>query len=186
MQSLRSRFKFIAILFASLFVFVWIASLVWDVSYSNSDWSLGAQSGCLLFSSYAGTPADIRALRRGEEPPGKLKGSNGNWGGYEKWTFAEWRCALGIVLPRINRFQYSGSYYPHRLPVNQVTVVVPVWVPLAVTLAWLTLLIMRFRRRRMVGCCRNCLYDLKGNQSGICPECGTPASTEPAAHNITA
>lgn len=31
----------------------------------------------------------------------------------------------------------------------------------------------RLRRRHLAGCCRKCGYDLTGNASGICPECGT-------------
>ena len=31
----------------------------------------------------------------------------------------------------------------------------------------------RFRRRGKSGLCRNCNYDLTGNTSGTCPECGT-------------
>ena len=40
----------------------------------------------------------------------------------------------------------------------------------------LSALLPLIRRRRAVisGHCENCRYDLTGNQSGICPECGTP------------
>jgi outer membrane protein assembly factor BamB len=34
----------------------------------------------------------------------------------------------------------------------------------------------RIRRRIMRGCCRVCTYNLKGNESGTCPECGTPVT----------
>jgi hypothetical protein len=33
---------------------------------------------------------------------------------------------------------------------------------------------MRRRRARLAGCCPNCHYDLTGNTSGVCPECGLP------------
>jgi len=33
---------------------------------------------------------------------------------------------------------------------------------------------VRRRRRRRQGLCMNCAYDLTGNISGVCPECGTP------------
>lgn len=36
----------------------------------------------------------------------------------------------------------------------------------------------RWRRRRQ-GLCFNCGYNLAGNESGICPECGTPQSSCP-------
>ena len=52
-------------------------------------------------------------------------------------------------------------------------VTLPLWIPLAllaVPTAWLWLL---DRRRPAPGKCR-CGYDLTGNTSGRCPECGTP------------
>jgi hypothetical protein len=33
-------------------------------------------------------------------------------------------------------------------------------------------------RRRAVGLCLSCGYDLAGNASGVCPECGTPAGPD--------
>jgi hypothetical protein len=33
---------------------------------------------------------------------------------------------------------------------------------------------VRRRRREDAGRCEKCLYDLTGNESGVCPECGTP------------
>ena len=49
----------------------------------------------------------------------------------------------------------------------------PLWIPfvmVAVPSAWLW---WRGRRRFAAGCCQHCGYDLTGNASGICPECGT-------------
>ena len=34
--------------------------------------------------------------------------------------------------------------------------------------------VRRLRRRPLPGCCHACGYDLTGNTSGVCPECGTP------------
>ena len=35
------------------------------------------------------------------------------------------------------------------------------------------------RRRRQLGRCEYCAYDLTGNESGVCPECGKPAPVRP-------
>ena len=37
---------------------------------------------------------------------------------------------------------------------------------------------MEQRRRRQLGLCLNCGYNLTGNVSGICPECGQPVAQE--------
>ena len=39
----------------------------------------------------------------------------------------------------------------------------------------------RLRRAARAGLCRACLYDLTANQSGVCPECGTPTAAAAAA-----
>ncbi len=58
----------------------------------------------------------------------------------------------------------------------------PVW-PLAVGLAILPTarLIARRINRPRAGCCRRCGYDLTGNTSGVCPECGTPVAGKAGA-----
>jgi len=33
---------------------------------------------------------------------------------------------------------------------------------------------VRGRVKHPIGCCHSCNYNLTGNISGICPECGTP------------
>lgn len=46
-------------------------------------------------------------------------------------------------------------------------------------LVWLGRCVRRWcsaRLARSVGHCRMCGYDLTGNVSGVCPECGTPAT----------
>ena len=60
---------------------------------------------------------------------------------------------------------------------------VPAMVPL--TAGWMPLLAavvptaLTFARRRIPpGHCRQCRYDLHGNTSGVCPECGTTIETE--------
>ena len=52
---------------------------------------------------------------------------------------------------------------------------VPFWMMFGTLLPpWLLLnrVYRKRRRRELAGCCRACGYDLTGNESGKCPECG--------------
>jgi hypothetical protein len=53
----------------------------------------------------------------------------------------------------------------------------PLWLPLLLLLATPTAAVIRGPirrcRRRRKGCCVRCGYDLTGNVTGVCPECGT-------------
>lgn len=69
--------------------------------------------------------------------------------------FGSARCAIGK----------GGSWTEH---------VYPLWTPFAVFAVSASLL-AGFRRERVPdGQCRSCEYDLTGNSSGRCPECGAP------------
>lgn len=53
---------------------------------------------------------------------------------------------------------------------------IPLWIPVVSFFAWLSVLWRassrrKYRRRR--GLCIKCGYELTGNVSGVCPECGT-------------
>ncbi len=50
--------------------------------------------------------------------------------------------------------------------------IVPLWIPLA-AIGIPTILAWRRDRPIPPGHCRTCRYDLTGNESGVCPECGT-------------
>jgi hypothetical protein len=52
-------------------------------------------------------------------------------------------------------------------------VAIPLWLPFLILLIP-TLLLWRRDRKPRPGFCRQCDYDLTGNISGRCPECGTP------------
>ena len=53
-------------------------------------------------------------------------------------------------------------------------IVIPIWLPLACVTLLTIVLFHHNRARRIEGLCRKCDYDLTGNESGVCPECGTP------------
>ena len=53
-------------------------------------------------------------------------------------------------------------------------IVITIWLPLDCVTLLTIVLFNRNRARRIEGVCRKCDYDLTGNESGVCPECGTP------------
>ena len=57
----------------------------------------------------------------------------------------------------------------------------PLWMPLLLIAVPTTILFWRDRRRIPPGCCRVCGYDLTGNTSGVCPECGAGINRSPAS-----
>ena len=60
---------------------------------------------------------------------------------------------------------------------------IPLWMPLSASAlaSWLSFLVAE-RLRRKIGCCKNCGYNLTGNTTGVCPECGTAAPIETNDH----
>ena len=72
------------------------------------------------------------------------------------------------------RFRWRASLYPTEFHTSAVAM--PFWVPFALFTAYPAIAfvrgpVRRWRRRRK-GWCINCAYDLTGNVSGVCPECG--------------
>ena len=59
------------------------------------------------------------------------------------------------------------------------TVIFPLWMPAVFVTLPTAILWMLDRRRIPAGHCRKCGYDLTGNVSGRCPECGTPCEAAP-------
>jgi len=49
-----------------------------------------------------------------------------------------------------------------------------VWTGLALLVHWAVSRLLSARQAPPLNCCAACAYDLTGNVSGVCPECGTP------------
>lgn len=61
-------------------------------------------------------------------------------------------------------------------PVDGQVVMIPLWMIALASSVYPALTFARFARRRLhnrKGNCQVCCYDLTGNESGVCPECGT-------------
>ena len=93
----------------------------------------------------------------------------------EAFVFA-WDGA-GSVSPTARVVVSTKGWHSQRYPsiyeecfVNFATV--PIWVLFA--LVSIPVIVRNTRKRHLAGHCKSCNYNLTGNVSGICPECGTP------------
>lgn len=117
--------------------------------------------------SHAGDIIDSR--HHLEYPPGTsmLTEWLERWKG--RWSYSSLREIFGLYWPWVNIGDKSSSP-PNRLyahvsmgPLIIVALIGPVW------------MITRTLRRRAGDMeCLNCFYSLRGNTTGMCPECGTP------------
>ena len=72
---------------------------------------------------------------------------------------------------------YDIGWWPkiHTNPLQRL-VTIPLWIPLVVVAIPTGFLWRRERKRPRPGHCRSCGYNLTGNVSGVCPECGVKKS----------
>ena len=85
-------------------------------------------------------------------------------------------------IPNILGFGWNGARltWPGET-VTDTAVVIPLWSVTLVTGAlpiWWLFRLVRGDRRMRGGLCHHCGYNLSGNTSGTCPECGTAVATK--------
>lgn len=88
-----------------------------------------------------------------------------------------WLGRLGLVNGSLRRFPPArpGDF-------GFSTAVVPLWMPFSAALLASVVTHYASRRPRVApACCSNCGYDLTGNVSGRCPECGAAAEAKAGA-----
>jgi len=79
----------------------------------------------------------------------------------QSWVYTPW-----LLFPLFNQYGF-------RVPIHiSFVLTTPI-------LIYPLLPAVRRRKRRKLGLCPICEYDLRGNESGICPECGTPTDLPP-------
>jgi hypothetical protein len=133
-----------------LLVAVFAVSMRYQVDWKNRDASvhLSFWAGHIIFNSY------------GYARP---KASDPGWKAFRiQAPDPFWRRA---AVP----FRPLGVYWSG----GRVSLQCPLWVPFVLGAATTAVLWWRDRRRIPQGHCRKCGYDLTGNVSGRCPECGT-------------
>ena len=82
-------------------------------------------------------------------------------------------CGMEVSVHLVKKYTEFGN------PVRITAIVCPFWLPFILCFLFLIYPALAYMRgplgrhgRRKRGLCLNCGYDLTGNVSGICPECG--------------
>ena len=91
----------------------------------------------------------------------------------------QWNNFRSVGLHIGRRLSGPTRWWPHGLDRWRTTlpflqVGVPLWIPLVALAVPTALVWRRWFRRARPGHCPRCGYNLTGNVSGVCPECGTP------------
>jgi len=137
----------------------WALSNVWGWYYQSGvsrqtqvAWTIGVVSGQIFVDKITGKPLGPI-----------LKG------------FHCYKPGLPILfsLPNVHRYDWR------RIGTLWERVALPFWLPLLIIAIATGILWYQDRRRFEAGQCRRCGYDLSGNVSGICPECGMGTSELP-------
>ncbi len=87
-----------------------------------------------------------------------------------RWQYGRTTGGLGLTWPLLILWSWGRSF----------VLKLPLWIPFLIVALPTAYLFWR-DRRHPPGHCQKCGYDLQGNVSGVCPECGEP-NGESATH----
>ncbi len=140
---------------------LWFVSIAAPVVWGNRSATIGSLCSGRIFVRHV----EVVGMPRGTVSMGWMgPPARGLWG--------EW-ASYGLVLPYWNR---SDLRVTAGVPGRAAELVVPCWLLLVTAAAPTAWLWWRDRRRIPPGHCQTCGYNLTGNVSGVCPECGTPTT----------
>ncbi len=161
-----------------LTVLAWAASREYTIRYDGRDFEIWLDSGFIHYlASCTGEVSEGRAAPK-PPPPGWQVGRKPPTGFWEKLAK---RCLLPKE-PFFGKPEYDKS--PCWMHENKMwcNADLPLWLVLALLAPPTALLWYRDRCHRYPpGHCRQCGYNLTGNVSGVCPECGNPCRAEARA-----
>ena len=169
-HQLSRALRWPALVVCTLLLVAWGISTSWGFAYDGVWWHLSVRDGRMTVRShqYTGAAEDVA----------------GHIGVLQARTRSRWRTDVASMPPH-----ETGSFLPsishttrpvmtrgsaRRVVVTRksTALVVPLWLgPFLCSLA--TIVFFRRARRPPRGRCVECGYDLQGNISGVCPECGT-------------
>ena len=180
-QRLRKLFLFATALSGS----VWAMSIPFSVQRVGCNPSLHLGAGHIQVTGYLGPKAPIARALAFPIPyystftPRWIMMMN------DPVRYGDWlstlRYSSGLMWPKVHVFPglpgpCSTGPSPYAKSHTGVMVVLPLWLPF-LCFAIPTILVGRSNaRRKAPRFCRRCGYNLTGNVSGRCPECGSPVT----------
>jgi hypothetical protein len=150
-QARGHRLKWIGLAASVVVLVIWIASHWWDTSYCQTDRAFAIVAGAF-------------AVRWG--PNSKR---DRHYSHYSSWSNKDSCNGWSIEESGFSFWYWRPAW--HRW-VNEWLVIIPCWIPV-LFLVLPTVILFYRDRRPSKGQCQACGYDLTGNESGTCPECGT-------------
>ncbi len=158
--------KWAALCAALVTLWAWGLSTKWAVDWAGEGRVLRLGLGVISYIWFAGDATAIETYRRSRPARG--------WNLYAAPRDYNVPFRLGLVWPEYYWFPVNGSFgsfTSHRIRV-------PCWLPLIGLALVSSTLFYLDRKRPPPGHCQSCGYDLTGNISGRCPECGNAVETE--------
>jgi hypothetical protein len=176
---LRRGAKWACLSVAALAYTSWVMSTCWSVLYKGWGSVVLYGMGIIKYERVVQPLPDYMKDRlvhiSGEPAPGWYAGSPSLAAWRDLLDQKSWaRCnkLLGLGVPRWVKTNAGGA------PFDKQLYTMPLWVPSLLFSVLSVILFRRDRRRSGAGHCFVCGYDLCGNVSGICPECGSPIPDE--------
>ena len=148
----QRRLKVIGLFLCPMMVALWVFSVFFESHYvpPSGQWTISLAYGWIRFGEYVPSPPGLHGphytlwIEAWPTTPLSWTGFASTWLGFG---------LPGYQLP-------SGWMY------------VPLW-PFVVAVGFPTAVLWWRKRRPKAGFCNACKYDLTGNVSGVCPDCGT-------------
>lgn len=165
---------------SALLLVAWGLSLKWSLAYSGVENAVGWQCGAVYLVQAREQEKDEPTSRRYERPADGWQCQAVRWDSMRGTTWLQtWPWRLGLYLPETHTqtFRFRILLWTLAGPTRIRTFMLPFWVPLAPVSAATIVLWWRDRQPRFpANHCQKCGYNLTGNTSGRCPECGVAVS----------